>query len=142
MNFHPIKLLQCTHRKSNPGLQHCRQILCHLSHQGSPKVFVTRFCLTLSDPMDGSPTGSSVHGILQTRIMQWVAIPVSEGSPPPTNQTRVSCTAGRFFTIGGTKEACLEKRKYQIISYSDIAEGGRRNAFPGVLNSCLIGIEL
>ena len=41
---------------------------------------VTKLCLTLCDPMDCSPPGSSVHGILQARILEWVAIPFSRGS--------------------------------------------------------------
>ena len=44
---------------------------------------VVQSCLTLCYPMDGSPPGSSVHGILQARIMEWVAIPSSRGSSPP-----------------------------------------------------------
>ena len=54
--------------------------------------------LILCDPMDYSPPGSSVHGILQERVMQWVAIPFSRGSPQPRDGTWVSCIAGRFFT--------------------------------------------
>ena len=45
-----------------------------------------------------SPPGSSVHGILQARILKWVAISFSRGSSLPRNQTWVSCIAGRFFT--------------------------------------------
>ena len=55
-------------------------------------------CPTLSDPMNCSSPGSSVHGILQARILEWVAIPFSRGSSQPRDQTRVSCIAGRFFT--------------------------------------------
>ena len=51
----------------------------------------------LCDPMDGSPPGSSVRGILQARILEWVAISSFRGSSRPRNQTRVSCIAGRFF---------------------------------------------
>ena len=39
------------------------------------KVLVTQSCLTLCDPMDYNPSGSSVHGILQARILEWVVIP-------------------------------------------------------------------
>ena len=46
-----------------------------------------------------SPPGSSVHGVLQARILEWVAIPFSRRSSPPRDQTQVSCIAGRFFTI-------------------------------------------
>ena len=58
-------------------------------------------CLTLCDHMDCSPPGSSVHGILQARILEWVVMPSSRGSSWPTGGTWVSCRyyiAGRFFT--------------------------------------------
>ena len=48
-------------------------------------------CLTLWDPMDYSPPGSSVHGILQAGILEWVAISYSRGSSQPRGQTCVSC---------------------------------------------------
>ena len=50
------------------------------------------------NPMDCSLSGSSVNGILQGRILEWVAISFSRGSSWPRNWTRVSCIAGRFFT--------------------------------------------
>ena len=59
-------------------------------------VLVTQSCLTLCDPMDCSLPGSSVHGILQARVLEWVAIPFSRGSSPPRDQTRVSYLTGRF----------------------------------------------
>jgi len=52
----------------------------------SMKVFVAQLCLTLCDPMDYSLPGSSVHGILQARILEWVAISFSRGSSQPRNQ--------------------------------------------------------
>ena len=57
--------------------------------------------------MDCSLAGSSVHGILQTRLLEWVAIPFSRGSSQPSDQTQVSCTAGSFLTIWATREACV-----------------------------------
>ena len=50
-------------------------------------------------PHELNPPGSSVHGILQARILEWVAILFSSGSSQPRDQTPVSCIAGRFFTI-------------------------------------------
>ena len=47
-------------------------------------------CLTLCDPMDCSPPGFSVHGILQARILEWIAMPSSRGSPPPRDRTHIS----------------------------------------------------
>ena len=55
---------------------------------------VAQSCPTLCDPMDCSPPGSSVHGILQARILEWVAIRFSRGSFPPRDRSWVSCTAG------------------------------------------------
>ena len=59
-------------------------------------------CLTLGDPMDCSLPGPSIHGILQARILEWVAMPSSRGSS--RDQIQVSCTAGRFFTVWATRE--------------------------------------
>ena len=59
------------------------------------------FCLSLWDPMDCSPPGSSVHGLLQARILEWVAMPSSRESSQPKDQTHVSCIsciAVEFFT--------------------------------------------
>ena len=55
-------------------------------------------CPTLCDPRDCSPLGSSVHGILQAKILEWVAIPFSNGCSKPRDQTQFSCIASRFFT--------------------------------------------
>ena len=60
-------------------------------------LLVAQSCLTLCDPMDCSPPGSSVHGLLQARILEWVAIPFSRGSSWPRSETQVSHIAGRFF---------------------------------------------
>ena len=56
-------------------------------------------CLTLCDPTDCSLPGCSVPGILQARILEWVAIPFSRGYFQDRNQSRVSLTEGRLFTI-------------------------------------------
>ena len=61
-------------------------------------VLITQSCPTLWDPMDSSLPGSPVHGILQARILEWVAIHFSRGSPRPRDRTQVSCIEGRFFT--------------------------------------------
>ena len=71
------------------------------------EVLVAQWCPTLCDPMDCSPPGSSVHGILQARILEWVVISFSRGSSQPRDGTQVSCIAGRFFTIWATREALL-----------------------------------
>ena len=92
------------------GLPHCRRILYHLNHQGSPYMYththiyrslITKLCPTHCNPMESSPPGSSVHGISQARILEWVAFSFSRGSSRPRDRTHVSCTpalVGRFFT--------------------------------------------
>ena len=63
------------------------------------KVKVAQSCLTLCDPLD-----YKVLGILQARILEWVAFPFSRGSSQPRDETQVSSTAGRFFTSWTTRE--------------------------------------
>ena len=69
------------------------------------KALVAQLCPTLCDPMDCSPSGSSVHGILQARIPEWVAIPFSRGSSRPRDGTQFLMSpalAGGFFTTSTT----------------------------------------
>ena len=111
----------------NWGLLHCRQILYQLSYQGSPTIchvidldlfiIIVRYfanfnplrclgeseaaqlCLSLCDLTACSLSSSSVHGIFQVRILEWVAIPFSRESSQPRDRSRVSCIAGRLLTI-------------------------------------------
>ena len=75
-----------------------------------------QLCLTLCDPLDCSPPGSSVHGILQTRILQWVAISFSRGSSRPRNQTHISCVSctGRqiLYHLGSPKKEWFPSKVY------------------------------
>ena len=57
------------------------------------------------NPMDCRPPGSSVHGILQARILEWLAMPSSRGSSQPRDWIQVSWIAGGFFTVWATREA-------------------------------------
>ena len=67
-------------------------------------------CLTLCNPMD-----YTVHGILQARILEWIAFPFSRGSSQPKDWTQVSCTAGRFFTSWTTREALFTWKNWQTV---------------------------
>ena len=69
------------------------------------KSEVTQSCLSLCNPMDYSLPGSSLHGILQARVLEWVAISSSRGSSQPRDQTRVSLIPGRCFNLWATREA-------------------------------------
>ena len=55
------------------------------------RIQLLQSCLTLCNPMDCSPLGFSVHGILQSRILEWVAMPSSRGSSWPRDRTCISC---------------------------------------------------
>ena len=70
-------------------------------------------CLTLCNPKDCSPSDSSLYGIPQARILEWVAITFSRGSFQPRDWTWVSCIVGRFFTIRASTGALntIEKNK-------------------------------
>ena len=64
----------------------------------SPSLCVrAQLCPTLCNPVDCSPPGSSVHGVSQARILEWVAISFSRGSSLPRDQSWVFCIASRFF---------------------------------------------
>ena len=60
---------------------------------------VAQSCQTLCDPMDCSLPGFSIHGILQARILEWVAISFCRGSSQPRDQTQVSRVGGRCFNL-------------------------------------------
>ena len=81
-------------------------------------VSVTKSCLTLCDPMDCSPQGSSVHGIFQVRMLEWVVISYSRGSSRPRDRTRVSCIVGRFFIIWATREASPTVHRNSVIIHT------------------------
>ena len=73
-------------------------------------VLVTQSCPTLCDPMDCSLSGSSVHGILQAKILEWVAISFSRKSSQPRDRTWVSCIAGRFFVWAAVYSVVYSKQ--------------------------------
>ena len=77
-----------------------KQVLLSFLSSGKP-VKVTQLCLTLCGPVDYTYT---VHGILQARIVEWVAFPFSRGSSQPRERTQVSRIAGGFFTSWATRE--------------------------------------
>ena len=78
-----------------------------LSFQDCKWTVHTQSCLTLCDPMDCSPPGSSVHEISQTRILEWVPISFSRGSSWPRDQTRISGMDRRILDHWTTREALM-----------------------------------
>ena len=93
----------------------------------SLKVKVTQSHLTLCDPMD-----YTVHGILQARILEWVAFPFSRGSSPPRNWTQVSHIAGGFFTSWATREAQEYWSRYPFPSPADLPNPGIKLGSPAL----------
>ena len=80
---------------------------------------------TLCNPIDYSPPGSSVDGILQVRVLEWVAIPFIRGSSWPRDRTWVSCIAGKFFTIWTVREVPIltiwvDNRRFRVIAWLDL----------------------
>ena len=89
-------------------------------HHEKVKALVTKPCPT-HDPMGCSLPGSSVHGISQARMLEWVAIPFSRRSSWPRDQIQVACIVGRFFTclqITYHVPATVLSTLWQLISFS------------------------
>ena len=77
---------------------------------------VAQLCATLCDPMDGSPPGSSVHGIFRATVLEWVAVSFSRGSSRPRDWTQVYRVIGIHFSIWATTEAeLLQKCRLKLI---------------------------
>ena len=105
-----------------PGFSHCRQIL-HMYTYESESLSV------VSDPL--WPHGM-VLGILQARILEWVAFPFSRGSSQPRGQTQVSCTADWFFTSWATREAREYWSGHSIPSPADLRDPGIKPGSPAI----------
>ena len=82
-------------------------------------VLVAQSCPTLCDPVDCSLPGSSVHGILQARLLEWIAIPFSRGSSQLRDWTWISNIAGRFFTIWATGKSVDSGQTWFIFHKTD-----------------------
>ena len=74
-------------------------LLFNMLFESESESEVSQSCLTLCDPMDCSLPGSSIHGIFQARVLEWVAVSFSRRSSQPRDQTQVSRITGRRFTL-------------------------------------------
>ena len=79
--------------------------MCLIGTSADAAAKLLQSCPTLCDPIDGSPPGPAVPGILQARILEGAAMPFSRGSSQLRDWTQVSCIVGRLFTIWVTREA-------------------------------------
>ena len=101
-----IFFLFCCSKKENRGMS----FSLFLSWESE----LAQLCPTLCDPMDYSLPGSSVHGIFQARVLEWVAISFFRVSSRPRNRTQVSHIVGRCFTIWATREVQWRREKRTV----------------------------
>ena len=91
------------------GQDHCLAVAREFGEMGQccwvSENEVAQLCPTLCEAMDCSLPDSSIHGIFQSRLLEWVVISFSQGSSRPRDQTWVSCIVSRHFTIWATQEA-------------------------------------
>ena len=114
-------------------------------------VWVVQSCLILDDPMDYSLPGSSVHGILQARTLEWVAIPFSRGTSQFRDWIRIFCIIGRFFIVCHQGVGCpnsfssswkflLHAREYypsiSVRSEDFCLNGKKKFAFCNIVSTC------
>ena len=126
-----IKDTRSVHASDTPSQWLLSLSVCSVRHQASPwarqdyeckHLYIPgvcwtqslQSCLTLCDPKDGNPPGSSVHGILQARTLEWAAMPPPGDLPDPGIGSGSPCIAGGFFTNWATREAIY------IVNYSSI----------------------
>ena len=84
--------------EKRPGI--ALQVRQEKKSQSRDDGVLSRFsCVRLCDPMDCSLPGSSIHGILQARTLEWVALPSSRGSSQPRDRTRIFCIAGSLYHL-------------------------------------------
>ena len=95
-------------------------------------MLVAQSCSTLCDPMDCSPPGSSIHGILQARILEWIAISFSWGSSQPRDLTQVSRVAGIFLALWATRGVSGLQQSPGLLQPS------QKTCHPGGLRACVL----
>ena len=113
----------------NTGLLHWQADSLLLSRLGSPevkvKVLVAQWCPTRCNSMSCSLPGSSVPGILQARILEWIVIPFSRGTSRIRDGTRVSYIAGRFLTLWTTREGYGKDQELSSVCIKCAIQMGR-----------------
>ena len=91
-------------------------------------MLIVQSCLTLCEPADYSPPSSSVHGILEARILEWVAVSFSRGSFQPRDRTYISGIASTLFTIWATREDLDILNFVQLFANEIIYQGRKKRA--------------
>ena len=106
MNLEDIKLSEISHSQKDK--------YCKIPFILKWKL-ATQWCPTVCNPKDCSPPGSSVHGIFQARILEWVAISYSRGSSWPRNWIPVSCIAGKIFIVSNMIYVNSQIHRYRYL---------------------------
>ena len=112
---------------------------------------IAQLCLTLWGPVDCGLSDSSVHGVLQSGMLQWIAISFLRGSSWPRDWSQVSCIAGRFFTIWATSEAqnlalIIKPNISHLIDYKSslflvASKNQNKPDCPPILCTCLVLVK-
>ena len=100
------------------------------------ETLASQLCLTLCNPKDCSLPGSSVHGIFQARVLEWVAMSFSWGTSQPRGRTRVSHIVGRCFTSEppGKSNTVFQQHKRRLYTWTS-PDGQYRNQIDYILCS-------
>ena len=122
-------------------------MLAETEAQKKVKVLITQSCQTLCNSTNCSLPGSSVHGILQARILEWVAIPFSRGSSRPRDQTQVSCISRQIlYHVNSSPKSHQFQFSHSVISNSASPRTAALQASLSITNSQsllkLLSIEL
>ena len=122
-NYPPYVMVSGYSKKQGKNLHYSHSMFPnHQAHVTPwPKTcewLVAQSCPTLCDPMDCSLSGSSLHGIFQAIVLEWIAISFSRRSSRPRDQTRVSRIVDRRFTIWATREVLIRrKRRWNVLRF-------------------------
>ena len=114
-----LEYVDHSERETDDVYEKAERDLCNLRRNQLTKLreiklcFLDQPCPILCEPMDCSPPGSSVLGILQARVLEWVAISFSRESSHSRDQTQVSCNAGRL--MWATREALSDNNNSQSL---------------------------
>ena len=144
----PLEDFRASNKGQRQTYKSVSRFLCAL-HKGHRQIPQTRdtallpcrcacsgqSCPILFDSTGCSPPSSSVHGILQARIPEWVAMPSSKGSSQSRDQTQLSCIAGRFFLPLSTpfhERSRSEPTQSSLYSWNSLSTG--RNVEKGSLS--------
>ena len=133
----PIKHFKKKQHKSVELFQkierdHLPAFLLSQNHACAALHLVAQSCLTIWDCVNYSLPGSSTMGILQERVLEWVAMPSSKGFSQPRDQTQVSCIEGGFFTFWTMREAQEYWSGRSIPSSEDLPDQGIEPGSPAL----------